>query len=241
MSFARSILLLSLLSSPVYADTATHEIQYKGFKVWLDCSTHSATRWEYRTTKDTDNLPRDDYFYLDPNIPSKCQQTSTRTYKTPKGAVKYDRGHLVPANAMDSDPVSIRQSNIMTNVLPQVAQMNRGAWYQTEVYVECRRNEFDLTVLGGVYRGTMPADGDFLVSHGVTAPEAFWKIAYWGNQLIAWWVPNSEEAVASRIDDYITTVKEIENRVGYSIDVPDYLKEMKPFSTSARTASCKLD
>ncbi|HIG39559.1 MAG TPA: hypothetical protein EYQ14_03340, partial [Gammaproteobacteria bacterium] len=40
---------------------------------------------------------------------------------------RYDRGHLVPANHLDYSKKAIKQSNYMTNILPQAANMNRGA------------------------------------------------------------------------------------------------------------------
>ncbi|MGD8116871.1 DNA/RNA non-specific endonuclease [Vibrio sp. TRT 29B02] len=213
------------------------DVRYKDFTITLDCSTKSAVAWNYTSSKDTNNFKRHDNFYFDDNVPSKCQQTSVDTYKS-KGDVKYDRGHLVPANAMDSDELSLAQSNSMVNVLPQVAQMNRGAWYQTEVYVECRRDASPVTVYGGVYSGTMPQDGNFLVSHGVTAPEAFWKVALTQNQIISWWIPNSPEATDTKIDDYIVSVADIEMKAGVSIPISGYLKETKALKTNALTEGC---
>lgn len=230
---------LTLLSTLAHGQV--YEVKYKAFTVWLDCDTRSAVGWKYIAGKHTANYDRSSSFYLDPNIPSKCQQTSTSTYKTPNGSVYYDRGHLVPANAMDSDMVAIKQSNIMTNVLPQAAKMNRGSWLETERWVECRRDIQPVTVLGGVYTGTPPAYGDFSVSHGVIAPEAYWKIAYYGDQLIAWFIPNSPEATANMVDTYIVTVAEIEQKIGRMIDVPIFLKDKKPYSTNAITAGCSLD
>ncbi|MBF4374386.1 DNA/RNA non-specific endonuclease [Vibrio anguillarum] len=231
-------LMLLLVAGSVNAEML--EIQYKKFTIILDCDTKSAVEWHYVATKDEGNAERLPDFYFDPNVPSRCQQTSTKTYKNRKGMVKYDRGHLTPANAMDGSKQTIAQSNIMTNVLPQAAVMNRGAWLMTERYVECRRDNSPVTVIGGVFVGTTPPDGDFRLSHGVVAPEAFWKVAYFANDIIAWWVPNSSLATAEMIDSYIVSVEEIERRIGKQIEVPIFLKDKTQLKTNAITSNCDL-
>ncbi|CCO46784.1 DNA/RNA non-specific endonuclease [Vibrio nigripulchritudo SOn1] len=232
-----STFLLAFMMPTVSYAAELVDVRYKHFTITLDCATKSAVAWTYVSRKDTNNFRRHNEFYFDANVPSKCQQTSQGTYKS-KGRVKYDRGHLVPANAMDFEDLAITQSNSMLNVLPQVAQMNRGAWYQTEVYVECRRDIAPVTVYGGVYRGTTPPDGNFLISHGIEAPEAFYKIALTQNKVISWWIPNSTESTAANIDKYLVTVREIEEKAGVSIPIPDFLKTEKVSSTNALTEGC---
>jgi len=88
----------------------------------------------------------------------------------------YDRGHQVPANHLDDFQTAIKQTNFMTNILPQTSQMNRGAWKATEEIVECYRDIDELLVLGGTIWGNNPSIDFFLQSHGVATPDAFWKV-----------------------------------------------------------------
>lgn len=81
----------------------------------------------YNAQRDSGNSKRYNSFYLDPTVPADCQQTSTKAY-----GQNYDRGHQVPANHLDASPIAIKQSNFMTNILPQAPNMNRGAWLLTE-------------------------------------------------------------------------------------------------------------
>ena len=74
-------------------------------------------------------------FHINLGVSSSCQQLSAKTYKQ-KGQ-RYDRSHLVPANHLDYSKAAIRQSNFMTNILPQAASMNRGAWLLTKEITEC--------------------------------------------------------------------------------------------------------
>ncbi|MDD2863959.1 MAG: DNA/RNA non-specific endonuclease, partial [Methylococcales bacterium] len=91
-----------------------------------------------------------------------------------------DREHLVPANHLDYSANAIKATNNMTNILPQAANMNRGAWLQTEKIIECYRDIDELLVICGVIWGNNPADDYFVQSHGVKTPDAFWKVVMRG-------------------------------------------------------------
>ena len=124
-------------------------LDYEGFTVWEDCTRRGAVKFQYNAQHDTGSAKRSDNFYLDPSVPSECQQTRASAYGS-----KYDRGHLVPANHLDSSELAIKQTNFMTNILPQTANMNRGAWLLTEEIIECYRDISELWLLvvlsGGV-------------------------------------------------------------------------------------------
>ena len=118
----------------IYPSTGYSEvmqIDYTGFSVWLDCERRGAVRFRYEIGEDTGNIGRLHSFKLDKDVPKRCQQTSSKTYS--HSTEKYDRGHLVPANHLDNSEDGIRESNFMTNVLPQARNMNRGAWLRSEV------------------------------------------------------------------------------------------------------------
>jgi endonuclease G len=75
----------------------------------------------------TGDLKRYDKFMLDPNVLADCQQFSDKAY-----GHGYDRGDQVPTNHLDYSNAAIKQSNYMTNILPQISQMNCGAWVLTD-------------------------------------------------------------------------------------------------------------
>lgn len=199
-------------------------LNYEGFTIWLDCEKRGAVKWRYNAQHDNGNERRSKTFRLDPHVPEECQQTSTKGY-----GHGYDRGHQVPANHLDHSPVAIKQSNYMTNILPQVSQMNRGAWKLTEEIAECYRDIDELLVIGGVIWGDNPEDDYFVESHGVKTPDAFWKVIVRGDgRAIAWIVPNSKEATAKRLDDYLVTVDEIERLTGEKLPVTGDARTTKP-------------
>ncbi len=203
------------------------KLDYEGFTVWLDCSQRGAVKFQYNAQHDTGNAKRLDSFYLDPNVPAECQQTTTKAYGN-----KYDRGHQVPVNHLDSSKTAIKQTNFMTNILPQAANMNRGAWLLTEEIIECYRDIGELLVIGGVIWGNNASDDYFVQSHGVKTPDAYWKVIVRGKgqdeRAIAWIVPNSQDAKRANLDNYLVTVDEIERVTGEKIPVADYAKYDKP-------------
>jgi endonuclease G len=120
----------------------------------------------------------------------------------------------------------------MTNILPQAANMNRGAWLLTEEIIECYRDIGELLVIGGVIWGNNASDDYFVQSHGVKTPDAYWKVIVRGKgqdeRAIAWIVPNLNDATRANLDNYLVTVEEIERFTGEKIPVADYAKYDKP-------------
>lgn len=200
----------------------------EGFTVWLDCSKRGAVKFRYNAQRDQGNFKRHQKLDLDPNVPRRCQQTSTASYKHP--AHKYDLGHFASANRLDYSKEAIKQSDYMTNILPQAANMNRGAWLLTEKIVECYRDIDELLAIGGVIWGDNPADDYFVQSHGVKTPDAFWKLIIRGkDRVIAWIVPNSKDDSKKRLDQYLVSVQELEQRTGEKfLEVPEFRRSEKP-------------
>lgn len=199
------------------------KIRHKGYTLWLDCERRSAVRFEYVASEDTGDLKGSNHFTLDPSVPKSCQQLATGTYKTDSGE-KYDRGHLYPKNLADSDAESIKQSNYMTNVLPQSAAMNRGSWFRTEQIAECYREKEPLRVFGGALWDS-PMTDSFSESHGISEiPSHFWKVIVSNESALAWVIPNSSDATYKALDDYLVSVDDIEERTGVMIDIPSNLK-----------------
>ena len=203
------------------------KLDYPGFTVWLDCSKRGAIKFQYVAQHDTGNAKRYDKFFLDPNVPAECQQTTANAY-----GQGYDRGHQVPANHLDASDETIKATNTMTNILPQAANMNRGAWLQTEEIIECYRDIAELLVIGGVIWGNNPEDDYFVQSHGIKTPDAYWKVIIRGTgqdeRAIAWIVPNTQEATRKRLDAYLVSVDEIERVTGEKLPIAEYAKHDKP-------------
>lgn len=236
-SYSEPVGLLAKPTKPIKAGKII-KLNYEGFTIWLDCNRRGATKLQYNAQHDTGNAKRLDKFFLDPAVPAECQQKTAKAY-----GHNYDRGHQVPANHLDFSDVAIKASNTMTNILPQAANMNRGAWLRTEEIIECYRDIDELLVIGGVIWGNNPDDDYFVTSHGVTTPDAFWKVVIRGTgqdeQAIAWIVPNTQEATKIKLDDYLVSIKEIEQKIGEKVPVADYVKHDKLTQSWLVPKGCK--
>jgi endonuclease G len=205
----------------------------------MDCSRNAAFRFDYMTYADCGCHPRSHGFKLDPDFPRSCQQRNGKAYKKTQG-VAFDRGHMVPANHLDHDEEAITQSNYMTNIMPQAALMNRGAWLETEELIECLRDKEPLHVVGGaVWDPKDPRHNWFEKSHGVKNPSWFWKVVTASknhaedHHRIAFWLPNNEVAKRGTIGKYVVSIATLEARLAkfgqpQTFDIPAEQKSHTP-------------
>ncbi|RMZ95153.1 DNA RNA non-specific endonuclease, partial [Brachionus plicatilis] len=219
--FALQILLIGLAYGqlvPSFTNLSPHqnliERRYTGFINWIDCNARLPVLFYYFADRDRGNYPRPSRYKLDPQISYSCQQKTTSSYN---GGASYDRGHMVTANHMDSNPQSISDSNYITNIAPQTGVLNKGAWLYVEEVIECVRDIHALKVYGGIVMGNDASNDIFLGSHGVPTPDWYWKIVEntVTGDVIAWLMPNNFEPYRDRVDRYLTTVKDIENKSGF--------------------------
>jgi len=235
--------------------------------LWLDANARGVSRFQYVARKDCGCLDRHGSFTLAPTSQLNgsshdVQQFSGRTYPhiclNPqrngaswsteglsssqirdqcRSKLSYDRGHMIPANHFDHDAATIRATNMMVNILPQADKMNRGAWLQTEMIVECLREEEVLTVVGGaVYPTSRDAaeegtaqSGILRATHGVLIPTFFWKVIVASptgryssdHGLLAFWMPNSIDATADKTANYVVSLGQLEANLCAHGGVPE--------------------
>jgi endonuclease G len=149
------------------------ERNFSAFKVWISCEERLPMLFNYKLNSTNGNLNRTSFFTYDPMVNRSCQQKSTAGYK-----FNYERGHMVPANHMDFSLVAIKESNYMTNILPQTIILNRQAWYFTEELTQCWKVYEDLDIIGGAIMGSNSSDNFYIESHGVRTPDYFWKVRF---------------------------------------------------------------
>lgn len=218
-------------------DLSVTRHDYNGFSLWLDCKERAAIMFRYNAQRDSGNFPREKEFTLDSNTSIECQQSQNGSYK---GApYMFDRGHQVPANHLDNDGLAIHQSNYMTNILPQTATLNRGAWLASEEMIECIRDNEELLVLGGPIMGNDASNDFFVKSHGIRTPDYFWKVVVGNQRSIAWIMPNDTTAVKGNIDQYIVSINDIEKIAGVVVPVEAGIKANVERSTWESPRGCK--
>ena len=216
-----------------------YQIDNDGWTVWVNCSLRSPTVFHYLTQPDNGNFARRSEYLMDPRLPQDCQARITDSFQSILGdeEIRYDVGHLVPANHMDHSRLSIFQTNYWSNLTPQSASMNRGAWLSTEEIIECYRDFVDLEVWGGAIWAGNFSTSYFTDSHRVLTPTAFWKVIIRldTRESMAWIIPN-DFAPRSSLDQWIQSIASIEAVTGLVFDIDD--KVSPPLRSWMIEANC---
>ncbi|QVM93555.1 DNA/RNA non-specific endonuclease [Pseudomonas entomophila] len=216
------------------------------FQLWYDCQRGEPHRFTFTLERDEGHLERKDNFRIDRDLPPGCVgQHSAKAYSLPKG---FHRGHLAANNHFDDDRAAMDASNLMSNIVPQLASHNSQTWYQTELLSECFRDRQPIKVIGGVvfgHEGEALNNDYFAQSHGIATPEVFWKVLLTEDdagqpQVIAWWIPH-QAGLGTDLTPYLRSVHEIEALLGPSeapIDVPEAVKDQRPTFSWPVPAGC---
>jgi endonuclease G len=150
----------------------------------------------------------------------------------------YDRGHLVPSEDRTRTPEENLATYRLTNVLPQRHELNVGPWLRLEEYCHAlaAKEGRELYIMaGGIFSAHPEAIG-----HGVSVPDAFFKIVvvlgpgeaasdvHASTRVIAVIMPNTSEVPDASWAAYRTTVREVERRTGYDFltRVPEPIQQV---------------
>lgn len=131
----------------------------------------------------------------------------------------YDRGHMAPNYAIETryGQQAQQETFLMSNIVPQKADLNRGPWRELEMKVAGRgglANRF-----GGVWVITGPVYGGYSnrLRRGIEVPAAFYKIIIddMGGRprALAFIIPQTAPRHA-KPETYLTSVNEIERQTG---------------------------
>lgn len=212
------------------------------YQLIIDCARRSAVVFYYKTESDSGDVDKIKDFYQLPNeiLPVNCQQKTTTTYGKQTDIPPYQRGHLVPANHFDGSAAKMKLTNYMVNVLPQTRTLNTGAWKQTEVMIECLRDETTLSVWGGPLWGNNITNDAFLSTHGIETPDAFWKVVYDhdNHRAIGFLIPNSVNAKGN-IKPFIRRVSYIEQLVSLDLVEDSQIDSVLHLNKWKQNGRCK--
>jgi len=134
----------------------------------------------------------------------------------------YDRGHMVPAADRFADEARMNETFLMTNIVPQTDDLNQFVWNKLESYVRgAVRRRTDAYMIAGVY------GEKHRIRDRVTVPTNIWKVVVLlppgsneitdATRIIAVDVPNIDGIAKSRWQQYVTTVRAIEEKTGYDL------------------------
>ena len=154
---------------------------------------------------------RRDDFRADPKLAPEH-----RAELTDYAGTGYDRGHLSPAAANTRTTEIMSESFLLTNMVPQVPNLNRGIWLRLELRVRnwVRDHNKDIYVVNGAVYG----DGYLTVGNGVAVPTHMFKVIVDAaeNKGIAFYFPNDLGLRISQRDlpQYALSIREVEALTG---------------------------
>lgn len=154
---------------------------------------------------------RKDDFRPDPAVPAQY-----RAELVDYAAAGYDRGHLSPAAANTQSMQVMSESFYLTNMVPQVPNLNRGVWLRLELRLRniVRNHNRELYVItGAVYSADHKKIGN-----GVAVPTHMFKVIVdaGAGQGIAFLFPNRQDNKISQSDllKYATSIRAVEAATG---------------------------
>ena len=167
------------------------------------------------------HVRRKNDFRPDPLLPANFYHVIPQDYHDSG----YDRGHLCPSADRQDSPSDNSLTFLMTNIQPQLHELNEGPWEKLEEYERelARRRDTELFIVAGGIFGSQNQS----IGHGIAVPKANFKIIValrQGQQasdvksdtkVIAVVMPN-EAGVGSHLwTDYLASVDAIEQATGY--------------------------
>jgi endonuclease G len=183
-------------------------------------NSRATANWvSWRITKsDLGEFDREDDFRPDASLPKGWTRVTPSDY-TGSG---FDRGHLCPAADRSGSAEAISTTFLMTNMIPQTPDLNRGVWARFEGYLRTLVTRgSDVYIIAGAY-------GDKgKLKKKVTVPTSNWKIAVVlpagsaisaideDTRVIVVDMPNVSGIKNADWQTYRTTVRDIEQKTGY--------------------------
>lgn len=206
-------------AQPTYTPKAgDQELCHKNYAVIHSCSAKAPVAvFEHLTPAAIQGgFKRKDDFRPDPLVTPNCS-ASLADYATV--GKTHDRGHLAPAGNNTQSAEIMSESFFLSNMVPQVANNNRGIWKQAETYERqwalTPNTEFYI-ISGGIFDA-----GHAKTGNGLGIPTRLYKIVYEkkSKKVTAWLMPNSALPVAD-LPKYQVTVAAIEQATGIKFNLP---------------------
>ncbi|MGB7412604.1 MAG: DNA/RNA non-specific endonuclease [Thermosynechococcaceae cyanobacterium] len=172
------------------------------------------------------DIDRQNNFRPDEALPKKWNHVTPTDYRRSG----YDRGHLTPSGDRTNTTINNSATFLMTNIIPQAADINRGPWVDLEEY--CRdlvRRGKTLYIIAGGY-----GKRDAITRGKIIPPAQVWKVIVVLDQpdiksitaqtlVMAVDMPNQNSAATAPWRRYLVSVDSLERQTGY-----DFLNKVDP-------------
>ncbi len=200
------------------AKPGDQEICHKNYAVIHSCAVKAPIAvFEHLTVATmTGPATRKDDFRPDPQVTPACS-AALADYATVGST--HDRGHMSPAGNNKINAEIMSESFFLSNMIPQVANNNRGIWKQLETFerqwASAPGTDFYI-ISGGIYDA-----GHAKTGNGLGIPTRLYKIIIEKNskKVMAYLMPNGPLPVAD-LPKYQTTVAAVEAATGFKFQLP---------------------
>ena len=187
--------------------------------------------------------PREDAFAADVDVPE-----GSRALPSDYAKSGYDKGHMVPDADMSWSKQTSIESFLMSNMSPQLPNLNRGAWKYPETNERAWAwvRKHNITVYAGnIYK----MGGKTIGTNKVVVPDALFKILIDGvtGEVMAFIFPNvAKQEIDLRAR--LVSVSQIEAQTGITFPLPTSFDKnaVGPIwpdpgdTTSAKKATCSV-
>ena len=126
----------------------------------------------------------------------------------------FTRGHMAPAMDMRWDKTAMEQCFLMTNICPQLEEMNDGEWRHVEEAVHRWSSKAGrlIVITGPIFSNNMKRIGKH---QDISVPERFFKVIYSPNQNRAIAFVMENKKMPNSWTNYATTIDKVEALTGY--------------------------
>lgn len=201
------------------AKSGDQEICHKNYAVIHSCAVKAPVAVFEHLTIATMSGPakRKDDFRPDPLVTPACSATLADYATVGK---THDRGHMSPAGNNTTDAIIMSESFFLSNMQPQLANNNRGAWRLLETAERewARQPGTDYYVISGGIWDT----GYTKTGNGLGIPTRLYKIVYEKNskKVKAYIMPNAVISPATDWPKYETTLANVQSATGMVFKLP---------------------
>ncbi len=161
--------------------------------------------WTLRSS-DVGPVDRSNRFREDTNLPRQFKRVDDDDYRESG----YDRGHLCNSEDRTSSALLNEETFLMSNMLPQTPELNRGPFKFLEAY--CRKLVLKKGQSLLIYAGGIGAKGR--LASGVPIPQYCWKAIYTPTEEIYVLFPN-EHTLEKNWNKFRVSKDRLEKMTGY--------------------------
>jgi endonuclease G len=155
---------------------------------------------------DLGSAPRSNKFIQDDTFPNSFYKIDESEYKY----TGYDRGHLCNSEDRTSTPFLNKETFLMSNMLPQTPELNRGPWERLEAYCRklARKGQKLVIYAGGI------GEKDALGVTKMPIPKFCWKVIYSPEKVWCILFPN-EKSLNPNWQTYSIPISQLKKMTGY--------------------------